>query len=91
MSKVKRGRSAVWDHFEKVGEPGNKKCHCMHCDTVMNFCGNTTNLITHLSKHHKDIYLQVLPKIQEARPKFAPKEKRPRLLDENDNETEGNV
>ncbi len=91
MSKIKRGRSAVWDHFEKVGATGNKKCNCLHCDAVLKFCGNTTNLISHLTNHHKEIYLQVQPKIQQARPKTAQKEKRPRLLDENENETEGNA
>ena len=41
MSKIKRGRIAVWDLFVKKiveggGGAGNKKCNC---DAVLKFCG----------------------------------------------------
>ncbi|EFX70791.1 hypothetical protein DAPPUDRAFT_112391 [Daphnia pulex] len=88
MSETKKGRSPVWDHFKKVGSLGAKKCRCLHCEAILGFCGNTTNMLSHLSNHHQDIYLQVQPKLQKSRPKSAPTPKRPRLLDENGNETE---
>jgi hypothetical protein len=40
MSKIKRGRIAVWDLFVKKivggGGTGDKKCNC---DAVLKFCG----------------------------------------------------
>ncbi|XP_045026705.1 LOW QUALITY PROTEIN: uncharacterized protein LOC116918412 [Daphnia magna] len=84
----KNGRSPVWDHFEKVGSLGAKKCRCLHCEAILRFCGNTTNMLSHLSIHHRDIYLQVQTKLQKSRPKYSSTPKRPRLLDENRNETE---
>lgn len=92
MSETKKGRSPVWDHFEKVESLGAKKCRCLHCEAILGFCENTTNnMLSHLSNHHQDIYLQVQPKLQKFLPKSAPTPKRPRLLDENGNETEGKI
>ncbi|KZS00279.1 Uncharacterized protein APZ42_003488, partial [Daphnia magna] len=60
-------------------------------EAILRFCGNTTNMLSHLSIHHRDIYLQVQPKLQKSRPKPSSTPKRPRLLDENGNETEGKI
>ncbi|XP_060085252.1 E3 SUMO-protein ligase ZBED1-like [Ylistrum balloti] len=55
-------KSKIWKHFgfrqeDKDGKVVTEFTTCRHCDMNVSYkCGNTTNMATHLKRHHKDIY-----------------------------------
>lgn len=52
---IKRSRSVIWDHFEKVPKsPGKAKC--LICGALYQHSHNTSNLFKHLSTHHGGTY-----------------------------------
>lgn len=44
-------RSDVWKHFRKISL---FKVECKHCLSVYEYSGNTTNLMRHVRRKHKD-------------------------------------
>ncbi|XP_055941901.1 uncharacterized protein LOC129971946 isoform X3 [Argiope bruennichi] len=54
--------SICWDFFEKVG--GSARCR--ECKRVVTCFGNTSNLMKHLRRIHKDVFNSYLAKRQES-------------------------
>lgn len=53
-------RSPVWDYFTKAyGGSSRSKASCNACLKQVLFCGNTTNLISHLRLKHSAIYSEI--------------------------------
>ncbi|XP_063052677.1 uncharacterized protein LOC134447235 isoform X2 [Engraulis encrasicolus] len=46
-----RQPSIVWNHFAVLDE---STVSCRHCGKTQPNCGNTTNMLTHLKKHHPE-------------------------------------
>ncbi|XP_023216703.1 zinc finger BED domain-containing protein 1-like isoform X1 [Centruroides sculpturatus] len=53
---IKREKKAsVWKHFVFI-EAGGNFVKCIHCETNLKFCNNTTNLRNHLKCKHREIF-----------------------------------
>lgn len=65
-------KSKVWKHFGFHKLPGSEqqldmsKAVCKTCRLRVSYCGNTTNLSTHLARHHPMLNGAKLPvKVEE--------------------------
>ena len=61
IEKNKRGYSKLWDYFSYLVYSDKKKVVWNICKVVSLYAGNTTNLATHLERHHSSnfsIYLK---------------------------------
>ena len=72
-------KSVVWEHF---GFPGNEDgtvanknvAVCRICKAEMPFKNNTTNLFTHLERHHKDVHSKLCRSSRESTSAKQPKQ-----------------
>ena len=58
-----KGKSAVWEHFGLIKRPGEKQFEenaaaCNICLVIVRGSGGTTNLATHLRRHHPNALSQ---------------------------------
>ena len=51
---TRRRHSSVWSHFD---EGDAKQARCLHCGLGVARSGNTSNLMSHLRRRHKDLDL----------------------------------
>lgn len=47
-------KSKVWQHFG-FSKTEEKKVICKHCLTAIKYDGGTSNMSTHISRHHKNL------------------------------------
>ena len=72
---LENAKSSVWTYFGFPASNGRfveaerkkrTKVFCKLCDMDLSYTGNTTNMITHLSYHHKDEYAAVKKQMAES-------------------------
>jgi len=74
-------RSKVWAHFGfKVTDHGGKKVRvpditiCRHCSSDVSYkTGNTTNMISHMKRHHSEIFGEESAQACSRKEKVQPK------------------
>lgn len=55
--QFRRRHSSVWTHFD---EGDAKQARCLHCGLGVARSGNTSNLMSHLRRRHKDLDLTLV-------------------------------
>lgn len=74
-SKQRKRSSLVWKFFEFKDDGQNKMCHCKHCIATIKFSGNTSNMLTHMTKNHKELLTNSLKKQPKINISFAKSKK----------------
>ena len=67
----KKAKSDVWGHFgikmnKQTQKPVENVVICKHCDNPVKYCGGTTNLSSHLNRHHPSATLKMKVKVEET-------------------------
>ena len=72
ICKNAKGKSAVWEHFGLIKRPGQKQFEenaaaCNICQVIVRGSGGTTNLATHLRRHHPNALSQIEKKMKTSK------------------------
>lgn len=80
MSRKKT--SPVWGHVEEDLVDGKMVRKCLHCEGIIPWVRNTTNIINHFKNYHKEAYKEIELRIKRKRKKTVTSNKNKGLLDD---------